>query len=138
MAWVRCVWVGFSEIEVWTLDCPAGLECREDMVSRKQILDQELEGLRRQIGSLDRRRDEKPDYRLGGGAPSVTRWELDQAILQQLKEKLSRMEQALLADSDRVYGTCRRCGQLIDADRLVVLPGTDLCAACAGAEMAGR
>ena len=108
------------------------------MVSRKRIVDEELESLRRQIRALDRRRDEMPDYRLGGGAPSVTRWELDQAILQELKEKLSRMQQALLPDSDAIHGTCGRCGQLIDPDRLVVLPGTDLCAACARAEMAGR
>jgi len=61
------------------------LERREDMVSRKRIMEEELESLRRQMRSLDRTSGEQPDYGLGRGAAFVTHWELDQVILRQLE-----------------------------------------------------
>jgi len=116
----------------------AELEYREEMASRTRVLDKELERLRQQIGSLERELDETPDYGLGRGAPFVTRWGLDQALLQQLKEKVSRMEQALMSGASEKYGVCSRCGQPIHPDRLAVLPDTDLCVACAKSGAAHR
>ena len=90
------------------------------------------------LRSLERELDETPDYGLGRGAPFVTRWGLDQALLQQLKEKVSRMEQALMSGASERYGVCGSCGQPIHPDRLAVLPDTDLCVACAKSGFAGR
>ncbi len=102
------------------------------MEDRTSILQRELEQLRAQIAALERSLQETPDYGLGRGDPAVTQWELDYALLQQLKERAANLEQLL---SDRSsYGICERCGEQIHPDRLAVLPDTRLCAQCARAE----
>jgi|YNPNPStandDraft_1061719.scaffolds.fasta_scaffold00812_7 RNA polymerase-binding transcription factor DksA len=102
------------------------------MEDRTSILQRELEQLRAQIAALERSLQETPDYGLGRGDPAVTQWELDYALLQQLKERAASLEHLL---SDRSsYGICERCGEQIHPDRLAVLPDTRLCARCARAE----
>lgn len=101
------------------------------MKVKTEALQQELEELRDQIAQLESALDEKPDYGLGGGAPSVTRWELDRALLERLKERAASLERSLSSTPEEDYGTCERCGKPIHPDRLAVLPDTKLCIQCA-------
>ena len=96
-------------------------------------LQRELEEVRDQVVALERTLEEKPDYGLGRGAPAVTRWELDQALLERLKERAASLEQALSDVSEGTYGICQRCGGTIHPDRLAILPGTKICVNCARA-----
>jgi DnaK suppressor protein len=50
-------------------------------------------------------------------------------------ERLYRIDEALrrLYDAPESFGVCRRCGATISTERLLVVPETDLCAACASA-----
>lgn len=94
-------------------------------------LRRELEELRRQIAYLEDGLEEKPDYGMGKGDPSITRWELDQAMLSDLRERADSLERQLSRISHGTYGICDACGERIDPDRLAVLPDTNLCIKCA-------
>jgi RNA polymerase-binding transcription factor DksA len=102
------------------------------MVNEKAVLlRQELDQVQGQIATLEATLAEKPDYGLGRGAPAVTRWELDQALLQRLKERSVSLQRALSEMGKGTYGICERCGRSIHPDRLAVLPDTRMCAECA-------
>jgi RNA polymerase-binding transcription factor DksA len=94
-------------------------------------LQRELGELRSQIAALEAALKEKPDYGMGRGDPSITRWELDQAMLGELRRRAEALERQLSRVSDGTYGICERCGNPIDPGRLAVLPDTNLCIKCA-------
>jgi len=98
---------------------------------RSVILQHELEELRAQIAALEKAAEEKPDYGLGQGAPAVTCWEVDRALLQRLKGRAEKLERALSRLGQGTYGICVKCGRPIHPDRLAVLPGTRVCIHCA-------
>lgn len=106
------------------------------VIERKQEgeareLRHELEELREQIAALKTAVEEKPDYGMGEGDPSITRWELDQAMLGDLEERAVSVERQLRRISRGTYGLCEVCGKPIDPDRLAVLPDTHTCIDCA-------
>jgi DnaK suppressor protein len=96
-------------------------------------LQRELEELRSQIAALETGLREKPDYAMGEGDPSITRWELDRALLGELRRHAEGLERQLSRISEGTYGICERCGRPIDPGRLAVLPDTDICIECARA-----
>ena len=100
---------------------------------RKASLRTELEQVQDQISSLQGALGGKPDYGLGEGDPAITRRELDRALLEQLKERVTDIEHALSAVAGDEYGICEQCGQPIHPDRLAVLPGARMCIGCARA-----
>jgi len=102
------------------------------------ILQQELKDLRSQIIVLERTLGEKPDCGLGQGAPAVTQWELDQAMVKQLKERAAGIERMLSKTTQEPYGICEQCGKKIHPDRLAILPGTRICVQCARIEQHER
>jgi DnaK suppressor protein len=104
---------------------------------KTEILKRELDQLQKQIAALEMGLEEKPDYGLGKGAPAVTRWELDRAMLQRLKKRAGSIERALSQIDGAAYGTCAQCGRPIHPDRLAVLPDTRVCIRCARADTDG-
>jgi RNA polymerase-binding transcription factor DksA len=98
---------------------------------KAEILKHELDQLQKQIATLEATLEDKPEYGLGKGAPAVTRWELDRALLQQLKKRATKLERTLSQIDDDTYGICRRCGNPIHPDRLTVLPDARTCINCA-------
>jgi DnaK suppressor protein len=101
------------------------------MINHTAILQRELEEVQKQITALERATDAKPNYGLGEGDPAISRWEMDKALLAQLREKEATLKQAMLGTSAGGYGICERCGNPINPDRLAVLPDTRLCIKCA-------
>ena len=106
------------------------------MVPENKVLEQELDRLQDQVNKLESALQEKPDYGLGEGDPAITRWELNQALLTQLKERVKSIEQALSRVSRGAYGVCEKCGHKIHPDRLAVLPDARVCIRCARKEPA--
>jgi len=92
---------------------------------------EELARTREQIARLEKALEARPDYGLGQGDPAIVRWELNQALLQQSRERVANLEQALSRLEQGTYGTCARCGGPIHPDRLAVLPDVQLCIDCA-------
>jgi RNA polymerase-binding transcription factor DksA len=101
------------------------------MKDKTNILQQELDETQAQIAALEVALEDKPDYGLGSGASGVTRWELNRAMLQRLREHAAGLEQTLSQADEATYGICERCGRSIHPDRLAVLPHTTICVRCA-------
>jgi RNA polymerase-binding transcription factor DksA len=132
---IALLWTWFQP--KWRIAVAVGIgsvlfQALESSVQKEiQVLQKELAKTREQIAKLQASLQEKPDYGMGKGDPAIVRWELDQAILEQSKERATSLEQALARLQQGTYGTCERCGQPIHPDRLTVLPETKLCIACA-------
>ena len=101
------------------------------LVAIQERLKAEQEQIQAEIEKLDRRLNVKPDYSLGTGDPAVYQWELNLALREQSLERLKEVQQALSRVSAGSYGKCVRCGGAIEAERLELLPSTQLCAHCA-------
>jgi len=96
---------------------------------------QEIEALKKDIASYKQAaRPVPPDNSIG----RLTRMEainsksVSEASLRQAKNNLLKMERALKVIDDPDFGLCMECGDPIPFKRLMVLPGSVLCVACAG------
>ena len=56
---------------------------------------------------------------------------INEAALSKARVRQSRLERALVKIDDPDFGLCRECEEPIPFSRLMVLPETDLCIACA-------
>jgi RNA polymerase-binding transcription factor DksA len=102
------------------------------MMSKKvTTLQRELEDLKAQITALETSLAEKPDYGMGKGDPAITRWEMDQAMLKRLQERVASLKQSIARIQQGTYGTCEQCGGSINPERLAILPDTKICIRCA-------
>src|SRR5688572_3195811 len=52
------------------------------------------------------------------------------AMLEEQRAHLSAIDAALIRVSDGTYGYCTNCKQMIDTDRLAILPTATLCLNC--------
>jgi len=52
------------------------------------------------------------------------------AMVDELKAKLQGVEDALVRIEQGTYGSCVECGNMIDTDRLSILPMATLCLSC--------
>jgi DnaK suppressor protein len=52
------------------------------------------------------------------------------AMVDELKTRLSEIDQAMVRIADGTYGFCTNCKQMIDTDRLAILPTATLCLTC--------
>jgi len=52
------------------------------------------------------------------------------AMVDELTAKVSAIDEALLRIGDGTYGYCTSCQELIDTDRLSILPTATLCKSC--------
>jgi len=110
----------------------------EENVQSKQALERELEEIGAQIDRLEMDLEHKPEYGMGKGDPLITRWELNQALLESLKKRAVSVRAALAKLDQGTYGLCERCGRPIHPDRMAALPETKLCIACARKDSSGK
>lgn len=101
------------------------------MQDRTAVLRRELRDLQARIEAVETELKDLVDDRLGRGDPSVSRRQLDRALLRRLKERVASIERALSRATEGTYGLCARCGRQIHPDRLAVLPDARLCIHCA-------
>jgi DnaK suppressor protein len=101
------------------------------LAAMRERLEAEQALIQAEIEKLDRRLDVKPDYSLGTGDPAMYQWELNLALREQSIEKLKAVQAALSRIADGSYGKCTRCDNVIEAERLELLPSTLLCSTCA-------
>jgi RNA polymerase-binding transcription factor DksA len=101
------------------------------MKDRSKILKRELEKVQGQISELERAIDFEPDFGLGEGDPTITRRQVDRALLERLKTRAETLGRALAGAGQGTHGICHQCGSAIHPDRLAILPSTRVCARCA-------
>jgi DnaK suppressor protein len=102
----------------------------------RERLETERGEVRRQLDDLGARRDaegiEDPELNEGfadAGQAAAERASL-LTLVRSLRDTLSDVEQALARMDAGTYGTCERCGQPIDEERLEALPAVRLCMTC--------
>ena len=101
------------------------------MEKELETIRDELVRTRGNIARLEKALEHKPDYGLGRGDPAIVRWELNQALLEQSRDRVAKLEQAMSRLEQGTYGVCERCNGPIHPDRLTVLPDVRLCIDCA-------
>ena len=107
----------------------------EKRIKLKNYIEVKIEDLKKQIKSYkDLTQPISPDNAIG----RLTRMEainsksISEASLRQAKNTLLKMERALKLIDDPDFGLCMECGDPIPFKRLMVMPGSVLCVACAG------
>jgi DnaK suppressor protein len=108
-------------------------EVMTQMSPEREELEKELEETLAEIEQLNKKLEDKADYGIGKGGPTIYEWEFNLALRQSLEEKAKSIRAALRKMQEGGYGICEVCGQEIDAERLEVLPHTTLCIKCAQA-----
>lgn len=56
--------------------------------------------------------------------------DMAQAMKFQLEEKIAQTKEAINRVKNGEYGTCAKCGKMINTDRLMVYPEATLCMSC--------
>lgn len=60
------------------------------------------------------------------------------AMVEEQRAHLSALDAALVRIGDGTYGYCTNCKQMIDTDRLAILPTATLCLSCESQKKSGR
>jgi DnaK suppressor protein len=110
----------------------------------REGLVEEREQLLGQVRDLDAEADVK-NWREGGfdddpadaGSASFER-ETAQSLSKHARKLLEQIDDALRRMDAGNYGTCERCGQRIEAERLEALPYAQLCMDCKRRDETGR
>lgn len=110
---------------------PVAPEVTIQMPSTREKLRQELEQTLAEIQRLEQKLEDKADYGIGKGEPTIYDWELNLALKQSLENKVRSIEAALRKVEEGGYGICKECGDPISEERLAILPHTTVCVKCA-------
>src|SRR5690242_8547859 len=101
-------------------------------------LEQERESLLGDIDTLDIQNQAQPDdYGIGNhladDASEVVTRDVNLALRNNSQDLLAQVEAALHRLDDGTYGTCARCGNPINPERLEALPYASYCITCQSA-----
>jgi len=99
---------------------------RERTLRRMAALEREFAGIAEAAGSAGADDEHDPE-----GATLAFERQHAAALLEQAREQLAAIDDALDALEAGRYGTCDRCGQPIGADRLAARPAALTCIRCA-------
>jgi DnaK suppressor protein len=112
----------------------------QQFVTLREQLEEDLRSSRASIGELDNESEELArDSDQEGGVPSnhmadygtnVYERERLMTIEQEMRDRVTAIEDALQRMDDGTYGTCERCGKEISLTRLRVMPFTRFCVDC--------
>jgi RNA polymerase-binding transcription factor len=109
---------------------------RKELKPVEEKLRAEREDLVRQISDLEARRlgTENGDAPIAGdeGEPETATLERERdfSLLENARDLLSQVDQALQKIEEGTYGKCASCGKSIEAARLKALPYASLCISC--------
>ncbi len=107
------------------------MEVAAQMPSTQEKLQQELEQTLAEIQRLEQKLEDKADYGIGKGEPTIYDWEFNLALKQSLENKVRSIKAALRKVEEGEYGICKECGEPISEERLAILSHTAVCVKCA-------
>jgi phage/conjugal plasmid C-4 type zinc finger TraR family protein len=112
----------------------------QQFVKLREQLEEDLRSSRSSIGELDEESDELArDSDQEGGVPSnhmadvgtnVYERERLMTFEQEMRDRVTAIEDALQRMDDGAFGTCERCGKQIPLARLRAMPFTRFCVDC--------
>ncbi len=95
-----------------------------------EVLQLERKAHLRELDELRSELKETPETQIEQADPGVSEKAKDLALMRQIEEHVTAIDQALAAAQQGMYGICERCGRPIDPERLRILPAARLCAGC--------
>ncbi|MBI3732766.1 MAG: TraR/DksA C4-type zinc finger protein [Chloroflexi bacterium] len=99
--------------------------------TERRRIDNEITLVEEELQHLLVKLQEKPEWSLGDGDPGVQEWEMNYALKQEAERKLKSLQTAIQKLERGQYAICEVCGQVIDPERLAILPETTRCVTCA-------
>lgn len=105
------------------------LEIRKQLEEEKKLLEARIDELMKQdpFSDPDRLTD---NAALDRDADEESSHDRFAAMIEELQQKRKDIDDTLLRVSDGTYGFCTNCKQMIDTDRLSILPTATLCRTC--------
>jgi RNA polymerase-binding protein DksA len=104
---------------------------REDFVGKEQIKLQEARAqVAEELENLRELMQAEVDVEPDEGDAEIFEREKNAALIAVLERKLGDIDSALRSIEKGQYGTCERCGQPIEMERLEVKPDATLCLKC--------
>jgi len=101
------------------------------MTSRRERIEGSLRRAAAPLQQLDEQLQDRPNFGPGKGSVGGYSWEMALARRKTVVSKIEALHGALMRVDEGTYGLCKRCDVQIDPERLEILPGTTVCAACA-------
>lgn len=105
----------------------------EDEQQRLMEMIRDIEAEREEVRLTETSSDRSPDPNTAEGGSLAFEMEKELSILQNTRDILSKVEEALARIDEGTYGICDVCGEAIPVARLEALPYTKLCVKCASA-----
>lgn len=104
---------------------------REDFVIKEQKkLQEERAQVAEELENLREFMQAEVDVEPDEGDAEIFEREKNAALIAVLERRLSNIDSALRSIEKGQYGTCERCGQAIELERLEVKPDATLCLNC--------
>jgi RNA polymerase-binding transcription factor DksA len=105
---------------------------RRALVAERDATVRRLASLERTFAELVEAADLEPpdDEHDPDGTTAYERAQVT-SLAREARTQLARLDRALAGVDAGTVGTCARCGRPIGAERLLAVPGTDRCVACA-------
>lgn len=105
----------------------------EDEQQRLTEMIRDIEEEREEVRLTETSSDRSPDPNTAEGGSLAFEMEKELSILENTRDILAKVEEALSRIDDGTYGTCDVCGEAIPVARLEALPYTKMCVNCASA-----
>ncbi len=93
----------------------------------------DIEAEREEVRLTETSSDRSPDPNTAEGGSLAFEMEKELSILENTRDILSKVQDALSRMDEGTYGTCDVCGEAIPVARLEALPYTKMCVTCASA-----
>lgn len=103
----------------------------QTMQAERGRIEHELANVQAELDRLLEKLQNKPEWSLGAGDPSVQEWEMNYSLKQDVERRLKSLRTALEKLERGKYAICEVCGKPIDPERLAILPETTRCISCA-------
>jgi RNA polymerase-binding protein DksA len=105
----------------------------EDEQQRLNEMIGDIEAEREEVRLTETSSDRSPDPNTAEGGSLAFEMEKELSILENTRDILAKVEDALSRIDEGTYGTCDVCGEAIPVARLEALPYTKMCVNCASA-----
>ncbi|NNF01369.1 MAG: TraR/DksA family transcriptional regulator [Bacteroidia bacterium] len=106
----------------------------EEIAHLKKAIDKKLARLREDVVELrEQCKPISPDNAIGriSRMDAINNRSVNEATLRQSENQLKLLEKAITEIDSKDFGLCRKCERVIPYGRLVAMPESDMCIACA-------
>lgn len=107
---------------------------KETVDAARQLLDEELVSIQKELIEIGFPADGSVEVSFDEGFADAAQATSERAkvlsIADGLKQRLHEVEAAIVRVEKGTYGTCIRCGNEIDPERLEAIPAASLCISC--------